>query len=227
MYGDVTVRLAGESYVLRYPNAAWDSLKHAFGVPTEVGCIDRAKSTAGMLVVLQAGLACYHSDLDVERILELQALKSERTLSATAWEAVVLAMPAPKTEPEKLPSKPEPKPVTDPHHLRREAFKAGMTPTEFSVITPREAVLFIEAAGWRVNQQHQLAIAAGWYGEVFARTKTLDDLDDVVNRFAPEPRGPMTPEEAMVLLEEQKADARSWAARHNARVAKEEAERGN
>lgn len=220
MYGDASFTLDGRRYVVRYPNATWDDLKRKFEVATEVECVERANvDPAARSAFLRAGLSWHQPDLTDEAFA---AMDAER-LNAAAWEAVLLALPeAQPGAPEggkRSPRKPRP------HDLRREALKAGMTPTEFGIVTPREAVMFIEGAVWRMNHQMQLAITIAWHTEAFARTKKLDPLAGILRRISNEAPREMTVEEAEAALEEQKEEARAWAARHNARIAREAAER--
>lgn len=96
-YGDVQFRLGGESYVIRYGNVAWDSLKRVFGCDTEGQCIIKShESNDNLLVFLRTGLEWYQPGLAPERVRELYdelPQTGEVALTVAAWDAVTLAMP--------------------------------------------------------------------------------------------------------------------------------------
>ena len=216
LYGDVEVLVSGRAYVLRYGNVAWDSLKQRFGVPTEVECVARARNGPGeRLAYLRAGLAWHHPELSVADVLDLA---QDEALGNAAWDAVILSLPEPNKKPKKKgPPKHEPIEPPGPHDLRREAFKAGMTPTEFGIVTPREAVMFIEAAAWRNTEASRLSLSNAWHSGNFSGAAfggKLRDLSEVMRRAFHDESGPQSSAASRV------AGARAMAARHNERVKK-------
>lgn len=174
MYGDVVFKLGGSYYTVRYGNGAWDELKARFDVASEVECARSATSDEGLVAVAVAGLRHYHRGLTpewVRAVMRRPVADDETSLRAACLAAIGLSLPELKpvkkykSDSKKKPAEP------NPHALRIQTLRAGMTPTEFSTVTPREAVMFIEAYGHRVAQARQLAVMTAWYTENFARTK--------------------------------------------------------
>jgi hypothetical protein len=200
MYGDVFVALEGSSYVVRYDNAAWDELKVRFGVVSEVECA-RVETVDGHLALFAAGLRAHQSQITSHDVLEL-ALGGE-ALRDACHRAIALSLPDLKAaDPKAKPRQSKDTPT--PHALRIECMKAGMTPTEFSAITPREAVMFIEGRQSLERRQFQLALITAWHTEAFARTKKLPPLKSLLDKAS---GGPSDREAARAERAER---ARSW-----------------
>lgn len=197
MYGDVRFTLGGSCYTARYSNAAWDDAKSSLGVASETECVRLATSPEPFLVLALAGLRHYHPDFNprvVDRLAHEEPAAGELLLRDAVVKAIDLSLPEPKPEKKRKANEPEKAQNPDPHALRREALKVGLSPSEFSAITPREAAMFIEAYEFKQAQALRAVITTAWYTEAFARTKRLRPLSEIL---AKEVRiGPLDPKAA-------------------------------
>lgn len=96
-YGDVEFTVAGRTYTVRFGNLAWFRVMQRLGVPSELGCLYKARhDQEAFQVLLQEGLATYHPELQPEEVKQLFdeiARPGETSLNAALWEAVKLSLP--------------------------------------------------------------------------------------------------------------------------------------
>lgn len=66
-----------------------------------------------------------------------------------------------------------------------------MTVVEFWDLTPRETMMTCQAAAWRMEQAHELALSLAWHAEALTRAKRIPPLQRLLARLrrasAPEP----------------------------------------
>ncbi len=83
------------------------------------------------------------------------------------------------------------------------AVAAGISPTEFWQLTPYQTGISIRGAAERIKAEQRQIIAGAWFGEMFARQKKLQKLEeffrDADDRTSPIPDG-ATPDQAVAIL---------------------------
>jgi hypothetical protein len=98
LYGDVSFRLADQSYTVRFGNLAWDAIYRALGDANQASVVARVLSgdKDARDVLLREGLATYQPEITTAetRILYDQLPREgERSLWSATWEALSISLP--------------------------------------------------------------------------------------------------------------------------------------